>query len=98
MNLAVIPAGAASTPHRHQGFETAIYILRGRVETLFGPGLRESVITETGDFLFIAADVPHQALNLSSTEPALAIVARDVADEWESVQPYDPKAPLGDLR
>jgi uncharacterized RmlC-like cupin family protein len=63
-------------------------VLRGRVETRFGEGLAQSVINEAGDFMFIPASVPHQPVNLSATEPALAIVARNSANEQESVVPY----------
>ncbi|MDP2935918.1 MAG: cupin domain-containing protein, partial [Dehalococcoidia bacterium] len=55
MNLIVIPPGGAAEPHLHRGYETAIYLLKGRVETRYGPGLRQSRITEEGDFVFIAA-------------------------------------------
>lgn len=92
MHMVVIPPGAAAEPHRHVGYETALYILEGRVETRYGPGLRKSVINEAGDFLFIAPDVPHQAFNLSNTEPARAIVARNDPNEQESVAPYDPQS------
>jgi uncharacterized RmlC-like cupin family protein len=92
MHMVVIPPGAAAEPHRHVGYETALYILEGRVETRYGPGLRESVINEAGDFVFIAPDVPHQAFNLSNTEPARAIVARNDPNEQESVAPYDPQS------
>jgi uncharacterized RmlC-like cupin family protein len=90
MNLVVIPAGGAAAPHLHRGYETAIYLLQGRVDTRYGPGLRQSKICEQGDFIFIAPDVPHQPVNLSTTEPALAIVARNDPNEQESVEPYDP--------
>jgi len=90
MNLVVIPPGACAEPHYHSGYETAIYILRGRVETRYGPGLAKSVINEAGDFMFIPPNVPHQPFNLSGTEPAQAIVARNDPNEQESVVPYDP--------
>ncbi|MDP2934992.1 MAG: cupin domain-containing protein [Dehalococcoidia bacterium] len=90
MNLIVIPPGGAAEPHLHRGYETAIYLLKGRVETRYGPGLRQSRITEEGDFVFIAANVPHQPVNLSATETALAIVARNDPNEQESVVLYDP--------
>ncbi len=90
MNLIVIPPGGAAQPHLHRGYETAIYLLAGRVETRYGPGLRQSVINQAGDFIFIPADVPHQPVNLSDTEPAQAIVARTDANEQESVEAYDP--------
>jgi len=85
MNLIVIPPGGAAEPHTHLGYETAIYLLSGRVETRYGPGLRNSVITEAGDFVFIPPNVPHQPINLSSTEPARAIVSRNDPNEQEHV-------------
>ncbi|HEY5894962.1 MAG TPA: cupin domain-containing protein [Chthoniobacterales bacterium] len=94
MNLVVIPPGGAAQPHMHRGYETAIYLLEGRVETRYGPGLRHSVIHEAGDFIFIPADVAHQPVNLSSTEPAKAIVARNDPNEQESVEAYDPATEL----
>ena len=88
MHLVVIPPGARSEPHFHLGHETAIYVLQGRVETLYGPGLTESVISEAGDFLFIPPDVPHVAVNLSASEPARAIVSRNDPAEQDKVRPY----------
>jgi len=90
MNLVIIPPGGAAQPHVHRGYETAIYLLQGRVETRYGPGLRKSIIHEAGDFIFIPADVPHQPVNLSATEPAHALVARNDPNEQESVVAYDP--------
>jgi uncharacterized RmlC-like cupin family protein len=90
MNLVVIPAGGKAEPHYHRGYETAIYILKGRVETRYGKGLERSVVHEEGDFLFIPPGLPHQPVNLSATETALAIVARNDPGEQESVVPYDP--------
>lgn len=92
MHLIAIPPGAAGEPHLHRGYETAIYLLQGRVMTRYGPGLRESVINEAGDFLYIPADVPHQPINLSDSEEARAIVARNDAEEQENVVLYDPDA------
>ncbi|MEW6119785.1 MAG: cupin domain-containing protein [Pseudomonadota bacterium] len=88
MNLVVIPPGKAAEPHYHRGFETAIYMLRGRVETRYGPDLRQTAIHEAGDFIFIPANLPHQPVNLSVTEPAFAIVARNDPNEQESVRLY----------
>ena len=90
MQLVMIPPGAAALPHIHQGYETAIYVLSGQVETRYGPGLREVVVSGAGEFLYISADVPHQARNLSETEPAMGLVARNDANEQERVIPYDP--------
>jgi uncharacterized RmlC-like cupin family protein len=92
MNLVVIPPGASAEPHFHKDFESAVYVLEGRVETRYGPGLKQSVITEAGDFLFIPPDVPHQPVNLSDTEAARAIVVRNDPNEQEHVILYDPSS------
>jgi uncharacterized RmlC-like cupin family protein len=84
----VIPPGGAAKPHMHKGYESAVYLMQGRVETRYGEGLKKRVVNEAGDFIFIPADVPHQPVNLSDTEPAIAIVARNDADEQEHVVPY----------
>ncbi|WP_027798056.1 cupin domain-containing protein [Paraburkholderia dilworthii] len=90
MYMVVVPPGSHAEPHYHADYETAIYMLEGKVETRYGPGLRESVITEAGDFLFIPPDVPHQPFNLDDTVAARAIVARNQPQEHERVVPYDP--------
>ena len=84
----VIPPGGSAEPHVHKGFESAIYLLQGRVETRYGEGLKKSVVNAAGDFLFIPPDVPHQPVNLSKTDPAIAIVARNDPDEQEHVILY----------
>ncbi len=95
MNMVVIPPGGAAEPHIHQGYETAIYIVQGRIDTRYGDRLRESLNCEAGDFLFlfIAPDVPHQPVNLSQTDAAIAIVARNDPNEQESVMPDDLDGP-----
>ena len=91
MNLVVIPPGGSPKAHYHKDFETAIYLLKGKVETRFGENLQESKINEEGDFVFIPPGVPHKPVNLSKTEPALAIVSRNDPNEHENVVTYDEK-------
>jgi uncharacterized RmlC-like cupin family protein len=88
MHMVVIPPGARAEPHAHRGHETAIYVLEGRVETRWGDGLANSVVSEAGDFLFIPPGVPHEAINLSAETPARAIVARNDPAEQDNVVPY----------
>jgi uncharacterized RmlC-like cupin family protein len=95
MHLLAIPPGARSEPHSHRHHETAIYVLEGRVETRYGPGLAASVVSEAGDFLFIPPGEPHVAINLSATEPARAIVARNDPAEQDNVEPYPMPAASG---
>jgi uncharacterized RmlC-like cupin family protein len=89
MHKIVIPPGGAAAPHIHDGYETAIYVIKGRAKTLYGEGLSESVINEAGDFIFIPANVPHQPINISDSEEVVAIVARNDPNEQESVIPYN---------
>ena len=81
MNLVVIPPGGQAKAHYHDGFESAIYVIQGKVETRYGEGLKKSIINEAGDFIFIPPNVPHQPRNLSETEPAIAIVSRNDPNE-----------------
>ncbi|MFH7242423.1 MAG: cupin domain-containing protein [Spirulina sp.] len=96
MNIVVIPPGAKAEPHFHDGFETAIYLIQGNVQTFYGENLAKSVTNQQGDFIFIPEGVPHQPVNLSNTEAAIALVARNDPNEQESVQVYrghDPAVP-----
>ena len=88
MNVATVPPGGTAAAHVHVGFEVMLYILRGRVRHLYGPGLSSSIDNQAGDFIFIEPGVPHEVLNLSTTEPVVAVVARSDADEWERIVPY----------
>lgn len=90
MHLVVIPPGGRADPHRHVGYETGIYVLEGRVCTRWGAALEHETISEAGDFLFIPPGVPHEAINLSDTAPARAVVARNDPAEQDRVEPYDP--------
>ena len=89
MNMVVIPPGGSPKAHYHKDFETAIYLLKGRVETWFGKNLKESMINEEGDFVYIPPGVPHNPINLSATETALAIVSRNDPNEHENVIAYE---------
>ena len=88
MHIVVIPPGARAEPHKHVGYETGIYVLEGRVCTRWGAALEHEVVSEAGDFLFVPPGVPHEAINLSTTESARAIVARNDPAEHDKVEPY----------
>jgi len=88
MHMVVIPPGAKADPHRHMGYETGIYVLEGRVCTRWGEQLENETISEAGDFLFIPPGIPHEAINLSATDTARAVVARNDAAEQDKVEPY----------
>ena len=85
MNVATIPPGGVAYAHIHVDFEVMLYIVAGRVRHEYGEGLGKSVDNEAGDFIFIEPGVPHEVLNLSATEPVVAVVARSDASEWEHI-------------
>ena len=85
MNVATIPPGGVAYAHIHVDFEVMLYILAGRVRHEYGEELGKSVDNQAGDFIFIEPGVPHEVLNLSATDPVIAVVARSDASEWEHI-------------
>lgn len=88
MNVATIPPGGVAYAHIHVDFEVMLYILEGRVRHEYGPNLSITVDNEAGDFIFIEPGVPHEVLNLSETDPVVAVVARSSAAEWDQIVDY----------
>jgi len=89
MNVATIPPGGVAYAHIHVDFDVMLYILHGRVRHEYGPGLRQSIENQAGDFIYIEPGVPHEVFNISDTEPVVAVVARSDASEWENIINYD---------
>jgi uncharacterized RmlC-like cupin family protein len=88
MNVASVPPGAVAYAHVHVDFEVMLFILQGKVRHEYGENLSESMDNEAGDFIFIEPGVPHEVVNLSDTEPVIAVVARSDASEWENIADY----------
>lgn len=89
----VCPPGAKAEPHVHLGYETGIFVLEGCVRTRWGRNLENEAVSKPGEFLFIPPGVPHDATNLSSSEPARAVVARNDPAEQDKVTPYRVSGP-----
>ena len=85
MNVAIVPPGAVAYAHVHVDFEVMLFILKGKVRHEFGDSLEKSMDNEAGDFIFIEPGIPHEVINLSDSEPVIAVVARSDADEWENI-------------
>jgi uncharacterized RmlC-like cupin family protein len=102
MNKVIIPPGGSAKAHVHKGYESAIYLIKGRVKTLYGEGLKKEVINEAGDFLYIPADLPHKPINLSTTEAAEAIVPTTLsiisAERLFAVLPQEPRMAIELIR
>lgn len=85
MNLTAFPPGGKAKAHYHRDFETAIYGLSGKIALYHGHNLEHCSLIEPGTFCYIPAYLPHVAFNLSDTEPATALSARNDPAEQENV-------------
>jgi uncharacterized RmlC-like cupin family protein len=85
MNLTAFGPGGSAKAHYHRDFETAIYGVTGRIALFYGAALEHEVLIEPGVFCFIPPWVPHKAFNLSDTESATALSARNDPREQENV-------------
>ncbi len=88
MNVATVPPGAVAYAHIHVDFEVMLFILQGTVRHEYGDNLEKSMDNAAGDFIFIEPGVPHEVVNLSDTEPVVAVVARSDASEWDNIVDY----------
>jgi len=88
MNVATVPPGAVAFAHVHVDFEVMLFILKGDVRHEYGENLEKSMDDSAGDFIFIQQGMPHEVINLSDTEPVIAVVARSDATEWENIVDY----------
>ncbi len=88
MNVATVPPGAVAYAHIHVDFEVMLFILQGHVRHEYGENLEKSIENHAGDFIFIEPGVPHEVINLSDTEPIVAVVARSDSSEWDNIIDY----------
>ena len=84
MHMLTMPPGARAKPHYHESHETAIFMLEGESEMLYGPKLDKVMRVKQGDFLYIPPGMPHQPYN-PTDKPARAVIARTDPNEQESV-------------
>jgi uncharacterized RmlC-like cupin family protein len=80
-----MPPGTQTKAHFHEDHETAIYVMSGEVDLLYGEDLSHHEIARAGDYIYIPAGVSHVAVNRSQTEPMIAVGARTDPSEQESV-------------
>jgi len=76
-----VEAGARSRPHYHASCESAVYMLRGALEVLWGDALEHRTTIEVGDMAYVPPRETHVLHNLSPDEPAEYVVARNAATE-----------------
>jgi uncharacterized RmlC-like cupin family protein len=81
MGIFRLPAGARSRPHYHANCESACYMLSGSMRIRWGDRLEHEVKLERGDMLYVPPHETHVLENLSESEAAEYVVARDSPTE-----------------
>ena len=76
-----VPPGARSLPHYHDGCESTLYMLSGSVRIRWArppsDQLEQELEVTPGDMLYVPPRVTHIVENVSDSEPAEYVVARD---------------------
>lgn len=85
MQIVRLPPGNRSNAHKHEGHETAIYVLSGEAGMWYGENLQHHLVVRAREFLYIPANVPHLPYNPSDAESCVAVIARTDANDQESV-------------
>ena len=84
-----VPAGARSRPHYHENCESTLYMLSGRRAHPAGATIwRSELEVEPGDMLYVPPRITHVVENVSDSEPAEYVVARDSPHEDAVVVPW----------
>jgi uncharacterized RmlC-like cupin family protein len=81
MGVFRVPPGGRSRPHFHDACESACFMLSGRMRISWGDHLEEQVVLEPHDLLYVPPHETHVLENLSETEPAEYVVARNSPTE-----------------
>lgn len=85
LGVVTLPPGQRTKAHVHERHESAFYFLSGNeVELWTGEQLENCATARPGDYLFIAAGMPHVAVN-RGTQPAVFVGARNEPTAQESV-------------
>jgi uncharacterized RmlC-like cupin family protein len=87
-----VPPGARSRPHYHDGAESAVLMLAGRLRVRWGDRLQEAVEIGPGDMVYVPPRETHVLENLSDEEAADYVVARDSPHEDAVVVPWAQEA------
>ncbi len=88
MGVFRVPAGASSRPHYHEGCESAVLMLSGELRVRWGDHLEHELTLERGDMVYVPPRETHVLENISDTEPAEYVVARDSPHEDAVVVPW----------
>lgn len=81
MGVFRVPPGSRSRPHFHADCESCCYMLSGRMRIRWGERLEDEIVLEPHDLLYVPPRETHVLENLSDSEPAEYVVARNAPAE-----------------
>lgn len=84
LHVVTLPPGRRAKTHFHRGIETAVLVLEGTVDMLWGRTLEERLTAGAGDYVYVPADMPHRVMNVSAAD-ARAVVAHTAADDQQGI-------------
>jgi uncharacterized RmlC-like cupin family protein len=88
MGVFRVPPLARSHPHYHEGCDSAVYMLSGKLRVKWGDHLEHELMLEPRDLVYVPPRETHILENLSETEPAEYVVARDSPHEDAVIVPW----------
>ena len=83
-----VPPATQSRPHYHEHCESAVYMISGSLRVRWGDHLEHEVALEPRDLVYVPPRETHILENLSDSEPAEYVVARDSPQEDAVVVPW----------
>jgi uncharacterized RmlC-like cupin family protein len=88
MAICRVPPGTRSRAHYHDTCESAVYMTSGQLLVRWGEKLEHELTLEPGDLVYVPPRETHLLENLSDSEAAEYVVARDSATEDAIVVPW----------
>ncbi len=88
MGVFRVPPRSQSRPHYHERCESVVYMIAGRLQVRWGEHLESEVGLEPGDLVYVPPRETHVLENLSESDPAEYVVARDAPQEDAVVVPW----------
>jgi uncharacterized RmlC-like cupin family protein len=86
MSRIVLPPGARGPRNMHRNAETVIMVVKGPFTTLMGEKGEKTIVSQTGEFIYIPGNVWHQWVNPEKDHTSVIVEARADANDNSNVQ------------
>jgi uncharacterized RmlC-like cupin family protein len=86
MSRIVLPPGARGPRNMHRNAETVVMVVQGPFTTLMGEKGEKTIISQTGEFLYIPGNIWHQWVNPGKGRASIIVEARADANDTSNVQ------------